>query len=237
MKALILAAGFGTRLGEIVKNTPKPLLTISGKPAIHYLILKLENLGVKEIYVNTHYLHEKFVDYFKNSEYKSKIHLCYEYEIKGTAGTLKSLYPKLHDDNFFVLHADNFFEDSLSNLLQFHLKTNPTTLLTLGTIKIEDPKLFGTLELDKEKNVTRFSEKDEKSTSFLGNSAIYIMKPEIFEIVNLLTTHETDISLHLIPKLLGRIKACSLSGYFIDIGTPTKLALARFLISGNNLIS
>jgi mannose-1-phosphate guanylyltransferase len=227
MKALILAAGRGSRLGNITDNLPKPLVEVKNKPVIDYLIHKLIDLNVSEIFINMHYKHELLEKFVLDSNYGTKITLIYEPKILGTAGTLKSLINDLSTEDFIVMHADNYFKDDLKILKQKHLATNSDCLITLGTFLVPNPEKFGTFELTDENNVINFFEKEKNSPSKIANSAIYFMKPKIKEEIDKLDEYENDISLHLIPKLLGKIKAFELAGYFYDIGTPENLLLAN----------
>ena len=227
MKALVLAAGRGSRLGNITENLPKPLVEVKNKPVIDYLIRKLIDLNVSEIFINMHYKHELLEKFILDSKYKTKITLIYEPKLLGTAGTLKSLIDELSTEDFIVMHADNYFQDDLKILKQKHLATNSDYLITLGTFLVLNPEKFGTFELTDDHDVIKFFEKKKDSPSKTANSAIYFMKPGIKEVVNTLNEYETDISLHVIPKLLGKIKAFELTGYFYDIGTPENLLLAN----------
>jgi mannose-1-phosphate guanylyltransferase len=227
MKALILAAGRGSRLGNITDNLPKPLVKVKNKPVIDYLIRKLIDLNVSEIFINMHYKHELLEKFMLDSNYGTKITLIYEQKLLGTAGTLKSLINNLSTEDFIVMHADNYFQDDLKMLKQKHLATNSDCLITLGTFLVSNPEKFGTFELTGDNSVIRFFEKEKNSPSKIANSAIYFMKPLVKEEVDKLGEYENDISLHLIPKLLGKIKAFELAGYFYDIGTPENLLLAN----------
>ena len=227
MKALVLAAGHGSRLGNITEHLPKPLVEVKNKPVIDYLIRKLIDLNVSEIFINMHYKHELLEKFIIDSNYRTKITLIYEPKLLGTAGTLKSLIDELSTEDFIVMHADNYFQDDLKILKQKHLATNSDYLITLGTFLVLNPEKFGTFELTDDHDVIKFFEKKKDSPSKIANSAIYFMKPGIKEVVNTLNEYETDISLHIIPKLLGKIKAFELTGYFYDIGTPENLLLAN----------
>jgi len=227
MKALILAAGRGSRLGNITDNLPKPLVEVKNKPVIDYLIRKLIDLNVSEIFINMHYKHELLEKFVLGSNYGTKITLIYEPKLLGTAGTLKSLIDNLSTEDFIVMHADNYFQDDLKILRQKHLATNSDYLITLGTFLVSNPEKFGTFELTSDNNVISFFEKEINSPSKIANSAIYFMKPQVKEEVNKLGEYENDISVHLIPKLIGKIKAFELAGYFYDIGTPENLLLAN----------
>lgn len=227
MKALVLAAGRGSRLGNITENLPKPLVEVKNKPVIDYLIRKLIDLNVSEIFINMHYKHELLEKFILDSNYRTKITLIYEPKLLGTAGTLKNLINELSTEDFIVMHADNYFQDDLKILKKKHLATNSDCLITLGTFLVPNPEKFGTFELTDDNVAIKFFEKQKDSPSKIANSAIYFMKPGIKEVVNTLNEYENDISLHVIPKLLGKIKAFELTGYFYDIGTPENLLLAN----------
>lgn len=227
MKAILLAAGFGKRLGEITYNLPKPLVEVKEIPVMDYLVKKLINLNIEHIYINTHYKHKMIVDFISKSNFPIPITIIYEEVLLGTAGTLKTLLDDVASKDFIVMHADNYFEDSLTTICEKHLASNSNILLTMGTFEVSDPSKYGTVELTANGIVTNFFEKNQHSTSRIANSAIYIMKPEIKETISMLTIEENDISLHLIPKLMGRIKALPLKGFFFDIGTPENLTIAN----------
>jgi mannose-1-phosphate guanylyltransferase len=227
MKALILAAGYGSRLGRITENLPKPLVEVKGKPVIDYIIHKLMNLGIDEIFINTHYKHLQIQNFIENAKYGIKIKIVYEPVLLGTLGTLRNLIDEISTEDFIVLHADNYFKDDLELLLNEHLSDSTGNLVTMGTFEVSNPENFGTVELSESNIVTKFFEKDKNSPSLIANSAIYCMKPEIKVEIKLSTDHENDISLHLIPKLVGKIRASALKGYFYDIGTLDNLTNAN----------
>lgn len=226
MKALVLAAGLGTRLREIAPNTPKPLMEIGGVPLLQIIVEKLFKLGVSEVMINTHYLHEQIEDFVSQLSQSDKIELVFESELLGTAGTLKKNISKLADDDFFILHGDNYFADSLQNLLSRHQASKENVLLSMGTFVVQDPKNFGTLSVDSNSVVTEYFEKNPNSLFKTANSAIYIMKPSIAEYVKDMKEYENDLSRDLIPKLLNKILAVPLDGFFLDIGTPDNYNLA-----------
>jgi NDP-sugar pyrophosphorylase family protein len=227
MKALLLAAGLGSRLGPITTNLPKSLVMIKNRPVIDYLICKLINLNINHIYINTYYKKELIINYIANAHYPVEISIIQEEKLLGTAGTLKNLIDKINVQDFLVMYADNYFEDNLINLKKKHLEQDSNVLVTMGTTKVNNPLEFGTVTLSDKGFVEKFYEKDINSPSLIANTAIYFMKPEISEFVKQLPESQNDISLHLVPKLIGKIKAEPIEGYFYDIGTPDKLKLAR----------
>ena len=101
MKAIILAAGYGTRLGSLTKNKPKCLMKIGHKAVIEHIIDNLHTAGISEIIVNTHYLPDKVI-----SRLKSNVLYFYEPRLLGHTGTIKSLQEWLENDDFFVINGD-----------------------------------------------------------------------------------------------------------------------------------
>ena len=229
MKALLLAAGRGTRLGKITETIPKPLVKVRDKPVIDYLIQKLINLNVTHILINTHYKNTLIEEYINSTKYDVEISLIYEPQLLGTAGALKYNINALCSENFIVMHADNYFQDDLESLKHNHLISGSNSVLTMGTFSVTDPAKFGTVELSDNNTIVSYFEKDKDSPSKIANSAIYFMKPEIKNEINNLKNNENDISLNLIPKLVGKMKAFPLNGYFYDIGTPENLLIANSL--------
>jgi NDP-sugar pyrophosphorylase family protein len=200
---------------------------IKNKPVIDYLICKLINLNISHIYINTHYKNELIKNFIAKARYPVEISVIFEERLMGTAGTLKSLIDEVGSKDFLVMHADNYFKDDLINLKNKHLEQDKNVLVTMGTTKVNSPLDFGTVTLSEKGFVENFYEKDINSPSLIANTAIYFMKPEISEIVKQLPESQNDISLHLVPKLIGKIRAEPIEGYFYDIGTPDKLKLAR----------
>ena len=104
MKALILAAGFGTRLGSLTKDTPKALIKVGSTSILDINIRKLIQIGISEILINTHYLADQIEKYLVTQVYPVKVSTFFEPELLGTAGTLKarlSLFE--HDDFLWVI--------------------------------------------------------------------------------------------------------------------------------------
>jgi mannose-1-phosphate guanylyltransferase len=99
----------------------------------------------------------------------------------------------------------------------------------MGTFRVDDPKDFGTLNLNGDSIMTEYFEKNPKSVFRTANSAIYIMKPSIKKLLQDMSVEENDISRDLIPKLVNRILTVPLDGFFVDIGTPENYNIARNL--------
>ena len=107
MKAMILAAGFGKRLGHLTQSTPKPLIKVKGQPLIKYHLSKLLAADYSQIVINTHYLSDEIINYVKN-EFNNdpRIIFSIEKEILGTGGGIKKALHHFGNDDFLVLNSD-----------------------------------------------------------------------------------------------------------------------------------
>lgn len=225
MRALILAGGYGTRLGELTKSLPKSLIEVGGIPIIDRTIHKLVEVGITEITINTHYLSEMVSVHLSKKFKNLNIREVFEPELLGTAGTLKANIEWLAVDDFIVMHGDNFFTDTLFALTINDLK--PGNLVRASTFITNDPINCGVFTVSKENSVISFDEKKQHVNSNIANAAIYRFSKEILNLVSNLNLNETDISLHLLPLVLNKIELVPLKGAFIDIGTESGLKLAN----------
>jgi len=229
MKALILAAGYGTRLGNLTKETPKCLILVNGTPIIQIWIEKLFELGISEILINTHYLHLKVEEYFSRSKYKKKIKLIYEPILLGTAGTLIKNIESLAGDDCFLLHADNFYNGSLNGMLDTHYKRPIFCKMTMLTFYTEEPKNCGIVVLN-QNIVVDFKEKKDIFYGNLANGAIYILTKDLLnDIHEGKLDNPIDFSLEIIPQLIGKIWNYTINETYIDIGTIDNLKKANSL--------
>jgi len=227
MKALILAAGLGTRLGELTRDMPKVLLTVKGEPILSMLINKILKLGIEEITVNTHFKSELVKSFIRNQEYSKYIDLVEEKELLGTAGTLKQFLMTFDNSDFMVMHGDNYFKDDLRSLVQFHETDCSKSIMTMATFISNSPERCGVVTHDSDGFVNGFYEKNSNPPSKVANAAIYIFKPMAVREILYLNNEEIDISKDLIPKLVGRFKTFPLNSGLIDIGTPIDYLIAN----------
>jgi len=230
LNALILAGGLGTRLGALTQEIPKVMLPIKKKPLIDILIRKLLDLNFDKIIINTYYRSGIIQAYLESQDYYSKILLAPETYLLGTAGTLKKNLSDLAYDDFLVMHGDNYFTDDLHEFMRFHKLDSTNSLMTMAIFESPTPELCGVVEIDKNSLVTNFHEKTHNPPTNLANAAIYMFKKECKSVISNLDKDETDISLHLLPKLVGQSRAFKLGGYFVDIGTPDRYNSVKTLM-------
>jgi mannose-1-phosphate guanylyltransferase len=225
LRALILAGGYGTRLGEHTKSLPKALIEVGGIPIIDRTIDKLVEVGITEITINTHHLSEMVTVHLSKKFQNLNIRIVFEPKLLGTAGTLKANIEWLAVDDFIVMHGDNFFTDSLFALTMNNLK--PGNFIRASTFLTNDPVNCGIFTVSKANSVISFDEKKQHVNSNIANAAIYRFSKETLDLVLNLNLNETDISLHVLPLVLDKIELVPLKGAFIDIGTESGLKLAN----------
>ena len=159
MKAMILAAGFGKRLGELTKSKPKPLLEVKGKPLIDYHIEKLISSGFRTIAINTHYLGAQISDHvIHNFGQKVDIHISHERKLLGTGGGIKKAISNFGDEDIVVINSDIYSDldyTCFSNFSANTLFVVPSNQLTSGDFSVKE-KLIS-LEGDKNYTWTGFS--------------------------------------------------------------------------------
>ncbi len=228
LRALLLAAGFGTRLKPITDNLPKCLVEISGKPLLGRWIHQLEVLGCDSILLNTHYLSNMVMNYLNTfPKNRLKINTSYEEKLKGTAGTLFDNIDFFEGCTGILLHADNVSDFDLRNLLKAHENRPKQCLLTMLTFNCDNPKNAGIIEKDSNDILVAFHEKVENPPNNCANAAIYVFDAEFIEWIKKLNFKPYDFSVDIIPLLLGKIFTYHTDEVYLDIGTPSSLKFAQ----------
>jgi len=227
MRAILLAAGLGTRLRPLTNQIPKCLVTIKGKPLLGIWLDKLTEVGVESILVNTHHLADKVEAYVASGNYKGSVVVVNEPILLGTAGTLIANLPFFENEDGFLVHADNYIREDLWRFVAAHKMRSPGCVITMLTFRSDNPSACGIVEVDERGVVIRFHEKVVSPPGNLANGALYILSPELITRLALDWVNPTDFSVDILPTLLGRIQTYETTGLFIDIGTPTAYASAN----------
>lgn len=227
MRAILLAAGFGTRLRPLTITTPKCLVSVNGKPLLKIWLENLFSAGIEAVLINTHYLSDLVEDFVSQSEYSSRIRLLYEPVLLGTAGTLFASNEFIGNESVFVVHADNLSKFDINDFMRAHQSRPSDCNMTMMLFETDDPKSCGIVELDEFGVVTNFHEKSLSPPSNLANAAIYIIEPELIRQYQSLNPRPFDISTEIIPSNLGKIFTYLNTQYHRDIGTLESLKQAN----------
>lgn len=237
MRALLLAAGLGTRLRPITDTIPKSLVPIHGIPLLDIWLARVFHAGIERVVINLHYLPEQVRACVANSPWRDRIDLFDEPVLLGTGGTLAATRRLLGRGSVLVVHADNLSEIDLNAFQSAHQERPANCAMTMALFETDAPQTCGIVEQDEERRIVAMHEKVANPPGTLANAAVYIVEPEVIEMAVALTTPQIDISTQLIPALLGRIYSHEIIGYHRDIGTPQALAAAHSDIGPDRLAS
>lgn len=227
MRALLLAAGLGTRLKPLTDEWPKCLMPVRGRPLLEYWLHTLKNSGVNEILVNTHWHADKVHDFLARERYSGWIKSVYEWRLLGTAGTLIANATLFRGHTTLLIHADNWCQCDFSAFLNYHLNGRPPhCALTMMTFNADAPKDCGIVETDNHGVVVAFHEKVANPPGRRANAAVYVLEPEVLE---WLEEHPelSDFSTQVLPQYVGRIATWHNCGVHRDIGSLDALREAQ----------
>jgi len=220
MKAMILAAGVGSRLMPLTLTIPKPMLPVANKPALEHIVNLCKRNGIQKIKMNLHYLPEAVDKYFRGGEdFGVEISYSIEKNLLGTAGGIKRIQ-SFFDETFIVLSGDGFTNINLAEMLEFHKRNNSKA--TIAVKPFDDTSKFGVVVTDEKKAIKSFQEKPKKeeALSNLVNLGIYIFEPEILDLVPAKEVY--DFGYNLFPDLLKKnipFYAYETDAYWSDIGS------------------
>ena len=224
MKAVLLAAGLGTRLRPITDTTPKCMLLIDERPLLDIWLDELARAGADEVLVNLHHLPAVVSEHLADRIAPPAVREFFEPELLGSAGTLLANRQWLGTDEMFLAcYADNLTDFDLRTLVDEHERHGG--LATLAVFRSDRPWAGGVVELDGSGLVVSFAEKPPNPTSDLVNAGLYAFKPAVLD--ELSGPLPLDIGYHLLPRLVGRSRAVPVAGYFRDIGSLDSYRLAR----------
>ena len=235
-KAMILAAGQGTRVRPLTKNLPKPMIPILGKPVLEYLIEHLARYGVNEIMINVAYTHWKIENYFGNGS-RWGVEIGYSFEgtrdhgdivpkPMGSAGGMRKIqdHSGFFDDTTIVLCGDAIIDLDIGAALHEHQAKKALASVVTLEVPLEEVKNYGVVVSDKDGRITEFQEKPapEKAKSRMASTGIYIFEPQVLDLIP--SGQTFDIGSQLFPLLAERgLPFFAQSRWFnwIDIGRVT----------------
>ena len=227
MRALLLAAGFGTRLRPITDTIPKCLVPINGRPRLDHWLELLAGGGVTQVLVNLHYLPEVVEAFLAKSTHSLKITTVFEELLLGTAGTVLKNRDYFQQEPVMLIHADNL---SLFDVREFIREFNDRESvidITMMTFNTDAPANCGIVELDENGVVRAFHEKVKNPPGKLANAAVYILAPAVVEFIAGLNKEIIDFSNDVLPSYIGRINTFHNGTYHRDIGNIKSLVAAQ----------
>lgn len=179
MKCVILAGGKGTRISELSKSIPKPMIKILGKPIILRIMEHYSKYGVKDFIIASGYKSKIIKNFFNKKLIKDwKVNVVETGLNTMTGGRLKRLKNLLKNETFFMTYGDGLCDVNLRKLLKFHLKNKKIATITA----VRPPARFGALKITKKKIVTYFKEKSSLDEGWI-NGGFFVLESKIFRFI------------------------------------------------------
>jgi mannose-1-phosphate guanylyltransferase len=228
MNAMILAAGRGTRLGELGRTVPKILVDVGGEPLLTRQIRYLKDSGVARIVINTHHLADQVERFVAEHPLAADIDVVVEPELLGTAGGVRNALRYLGADAFVVLYGDVIVDESIDAVAKTHRHAKATATLTVYRTGEVEGK--GTVQIARDGIITAFQEKTTAHFDDYAyvNAGLYILDPQLIQ--ELPVGVALDFGHDVFPAALRQgctFAAHTLEEPVIDMGTPAMLDLAR----------
>jgi len=221
MKALVLAAGFGTRLKPYTDRLPKPLFPLGGQPILERTIRQLIDGGCDAVVVNTHHLHEQIEIFIQKQRFDIPVVTRYEPEILETGGAIRNVSDFLDQEPFLVVNSDIVTDMDYAEIYNFHKSQDcPVTLV------LHDFPEFNNVTIDKDGFVLGFHLKEKPPGAYkdLAFTGVQVVDSSVIPLI----PEGPSSSIDLYRKLIEQgqpVKAMILKGhYWMDVGSPSKYA-------------
>jgi D-glycero-D-manno-heptose 1,7-bisphosphate phosphatase len=226
---MVLCGGFGTRLGELTAQTPKPLLAIGDRPFLEILLNELGRYGFDRITLLAGFAADQLRAFASTTAIAQRFDLSIEVSAEptalGTGGALRFAHDRL-DETFILLNGDSWFDIDLLKLCR-RAAEKPEALATLALRRAHDSSRYGVVETDGAQ-VVRFGSRAPSTGLALLNGGVYVVRREFVSHLAERCSLEADV----FPKLAsqGLVAGQAFDGFFIDIGIPEAYAEAQFAI-------
>ncbi|MGN0031220.1 MAG: sugar phosphate nucleotidyltransferase [Candidatus Gastranaerophilaceae bacterium] len=222
LKAMVMAAGMGSRLEPITLMLPKPLMPILNRPLMDIILMQLRSIGVRDVISNTYYLADQIINRYEKNDLGINFSYIKETELSGTAGGVKKCQFFFDEgEDFIVMSGDGLTTVDIQKGLEIHKKSKAIATIGVKEIPIEEVSHFGVVVVDDDGYIAEFQEKPsvEEAKSNLINTGIYIFNYKIFDYIP--EGKFYDFAKNVFPDLLkdGQINTFRVDEYWNDIGT------------------
>ena len=223
LPVILLAGGLGTRLQSVVKDVPKPMAPVAGKPFLSWVLDDLCRQGIQEVILSVGYRQEVIRETY-GEQYKT-LHIRYSSEDKplGTGGAIRKAFA-LAGKEAFVLNGDTFFQVDLSGLYAFYRRMEADVAIALKRLQQFDR--YGTVTINEQSVITTFNEKKPCAEGLI-NGGVYVVSEKVFAYSLLPEVFSFEQHILQAAVGLGRFAGLEQEGYFIDIGIPDDYAKAQ----------
>lgn len=241
LKAMVMAAGMGSRLEPITLKLPKPLIPVMNRPLMDIILSQLHNIGVNEVISNTYYLANQIIDRYKSNKLGIKFNYIKETELSGTAGGVKKCQFFFDEgEDFIVISGDVLTTADIKEGIEIHKKSGAIATIGVKQVPHELVSHFGVVVTDEKGYITEFQEKPplEDAKSNLINTGIYIFNYKIFDFIPENTFY--DFAKNVFPSIMDsglKINTYTHMGYWSDIGSIDQYKQSNIDILQNKVTS
>ena len=237
MKAMVLAAGQGTRLRPLTETLPKALVPVAGRPMIEYSLLLLRHYGIQDIVINLHHHGEQIEKRLADgSQLGLQISYSVEPELLDTGGGLLKAKPFLQDDTFIVINTDVLIDLHLDELVEFHRKQRAAATLVLRPDS--DADQYGSIDIDKRDRICRFLDTRmpvQSPVRKLMFTGVQVLEPKVFDYMDAaMTAHKFSTTRQTYPRMLADgqpLYGFCFDGFWQDLGTAERIRQAEHSFS------
>jgi len=226
VKALLLAAGIGTRLRPLTDSTAKCLVPVAGRPLLDYWFDRFAEAGLRDVLINTHHLREQvrlFIDRI-NARGWFRVVESYEPQLLGSAGTVRANRHFTSDgQDLLIVYADNLSDVDLAEMIRVHRSHDDP--ITMMLFHAPNPENCGIAELDGSGKIVEFVEKPMNAVGNLANGGVYVLTAEAYQ--HIAGMNVFDLASDALPAFVGCMRGWIWEGYHRDIGTPEALQQAQ----------
>ena len=232
-QAIVLAGGLGTRLHNVLPDTPKCMAMVGDKPFLHYVLNYLASSGISKVILSVGYRKDQVINHFGNSYKSMELEYAIENEPLGTGGAVKAAFNFTSLNEIFVLNGDTFFLPDLDEMTWQH--TEYSADITIAVKKVPDTSRYGQVITDVAGRITGFREKEPNAGNGLINGGIYLLKRNI---IDDMPEQKFSLEHEIFRKQCAnyRMYAFRTDAFFLDIGIPADLEKAQTLIPAQNRV-
>ena len=233
MKAIILAAGQGTRLRPVTLTMPKPIVPVANQWLITYALNTLKGADLTDVGIVVNSLQSPIVKYLKDgSDFGIKIDYIVQREQKGLAHATALCRDFVADEPFCVFLGDNIFQDKMESLLRDFEESDAEAAIVLG--EVTDPTRFGIAEIQDDR-IQRVVEKPKDPPSNMAIAGVYLFRSSIFDAISRIKPswrNELEITdaIQVLIEDQQHVAPYALDGWWIDAGKPDAIILANQLV-------
>ncbi len=217
-EAIILAGGLGTRLKDVVKDVPKSMAPINGRPFLEYLLNYMKHAGIEHVVLSVGYKHEIITRHFGNCFNDLTIEYSIEDQPLGTGGGIKKALKKIRGFKTFVFNGDTFFDVNLFRCADYIRIKEASVCIALKNI--ENTSRYGSVNMDENSRIKGFYEKGEKSGPGFINGGVYMFNKNYldkFSLPDKFSIEKDFFEKYYESEAFFGMKC---QGYFLDIGIP-----------------